>query len=445
LPRMGPNKDSGLASPRERGIVPRRSARAANAAPAGFRYRGGELYCEGVPVHRIVESVGTPAYVYSSGQILVHYRQFERALGKYPHLICYAVKANANLEVLRLLAKQGAGFDIVSGGELFRVLEAGGRPSRVVFSGIGKTAEELDYALRSGILLFNCESESELRLLSERASRMKRTARAALRVNPHINAQTHPHIATGMQEHKFGIEMAAAERLYRDAQSWPGLILEGLSCHIGSQISELRPFAQAVKKLADLAARLQRAGLPIRHLDAGGGLAVSYRAEDSPPTIAAYGKAILRCVRGSGLKLLLEPGRALVADTGVLLTRVVRTKSTGRKTFVIVDAAMNDLIRPSLYDSYHEIRPVVRGTRSTIRADIVGPVCETGDFFARHRVLPATGPGELLAIFTAGAYGFVMSSNYNARPRPVEVMVEGGRWRLARRRETYRDMIRGES
>jgi diaminopimelate decarboxylase len=303
----------------------------------------------------------------------------------------------------------------------------------------------MDYALRAGIFLFNCESESELHLLSQRASRLKKKARVALRVNPHVDAPTHPYIATGLREHKFGIEMTAAERLYGEAQRFPGLRLVGLSCHIGSQIADLAPFAQAVKKLVSLAARLQKSGHTVRYLDAGGGLAVAYKADDSPPSISAYGRSILKCVRGTGLKLLIEPGRALIADAAILMTRVVHTKTTGRKKFVIVDAAMNDLIRPALYGSYHEIQPVLRQGRETIVADIVGPVCETGDFFARKRSLPAVESGDLLAIFTVGAYGFVLSSNYNARPRPAEVLVQGNRWRLARRRETYRDLIRGES
>ncbi|HWP84035.1 MAG TPA: diaminopimelate decarboxylase, partial [Terriglobia bacterium] len=348
------------------------------AAPSGaFRYRQGELYCEAVPLREIVRTVGTPAYVYSAQGVVSRYRAFDRALGTYPHMICYSVKANGNLHLLRLLARQGSGFDIVSGGELYRVLEAGGKPSRVVFSGVGKTVEELDYALRSDILLFNCESESELRLLGERAARQRKQARAALRVNPHVEARTHPHISTGLREHKFGIEMAAAERLYREAWQWPGLRLAGLSCHIGSQIFDLRPIEQAARKLVALAGRLQKAGLSAEYLDLGGGLGVAYRAGERPPSIAAYARRILRAVRGSGSTLLLEPGRALVAESGVLVTRVIRTKATGRKNFVVVDAAMNDLIRPSLYDAYHEIRPVVRRRRAEVVADIVGPVCET--------------------------------------------------------------------
>jgi len=414
-----------------------------------FSYRGGELHCEEVPVRRIAEKLGTPSYIYSGSRMVSRYREFDCALSDHPHLICYAVKANSNLEVLRLLARQGGGFDIVSGGELYRVLQAGGKPGRVVFSGVGKTAEEMDYALRSGILLFNCESESELRLLNDRAVKVRKRARAALRVNPQVDARTHPYIATGLEEHKFGIEMPLAARLYEQAQHWPGLRMEGLSCHIGSQIADLSSFAEAVGKLAGMARMLQLQGFPVRYLDAGGGLAVAYKPEDRPPSIARYGKELLKAVRRSGLRLLLEPGRAIVADAGILLTRVLHTKATGRKRFVIVDAAMNDLLRPSLYGAYHEVRPVIApdGTsdRQEIVADLVGPVCETGDFFARGRRLPAVAPGDLLAIFTAGAYGFVLSSNYNSRPRPPEVLVSGRTWRVARRRETVRELVRGES
>ncbi len=416
-----------------------------SAATGGFSYRHEELCCEQVPLRRIAEAVGTPAYVYSSRWIETSFRAFDRALGAYPHLVCYAVKANSNLEVLRLLARRKAGFDIVSAGELFRVLQAGGKAGRTVFSGVGKTAAEIDSALRAGILLFNCESESELRLLSERASRLKKRARVALRVNPQVDAGAHPYIATGLHEHKFGIDRPLAEQLYHQAQRWPGIRLVGLSCHIGSQIAQLSPFGDAVGKLVEMAERLRNESLPVEYLDAGGGLAVAYRPEDSPPSIPAYAREVLERVRGSGLKLLLEPGRAIVAEAGVLLTRVVHTKTTGRKKFVIVDAAMNDLLRPSLYGAYHEVRPVLSADRPEVVADLVGPVCESGDFFAQHRRLPAANAGDLLAILTVGAYGFVLSSNYNSRPRPAEVMVEGRGWRLARRRESLRDLVRGES
>jgi diaminopimelate decarboxylase len=422
----------------------RRRIRSRRAA-SGFPYRDGELHCEGVSLRRIAEAAGTPCYVYSATAVIERYAEFDRALGAYPHRICYSLKANANLHLLRLLARKGAGFDIVSGGELFRALAAGARADRIVFSGVGKTAEELEYALRAGVLLFNCESEAELRLLGEIAVRMKKPARAGLRVNPQVNARTHPYIATGLREHKFGIPMREAEKLYLRAQSWPGIRLEGLSCHIGSQITSLDPFEQAIRRVVQLAERLREKGCVVRHLDAGGGVAVPYRRGDSFPTIAAYANRVIACLRGRGLQLLIEPGRALVAQAGVLLTRVVYTKNMNRKRFIIVDAAMNDLIRPSLYGAHHEIQAVLRSRRKSALADVVGPICETGDFFARSRSLPEVEPGNLLAILTAGAYGFVLSSNYNARPRPAEVVVEGNRFRVARRRESYRDLLRGES
>jgi diaminopimelate decarboxylase len=409
-----------------------------------FTFQKNELYCDGVSASAVAQKAGTPVYVYSSRQIASRFDEFDRALGKHPHLVCYAVKANSNLSVLRLLAKRGSGFDIVSGGELFRVLQAGGKANRTVFSGVGKTASEIDYALRCGVLMFNCESESELRLISERAKKLRAVAPVALRVNPQVNAKTHPYIATGLEEHKFGIEMNVAEELYEEAQAWPGLRIAGLSCHIGSQISDLEPFAEAVKKLLAMAARLKKKGLHIEHLDVGGGLAVSYRPEEKPPSIQAYGKQLVKLVRGTGLRILIEPGRSIVGDAGILLTRVVHTKKTGRKEFVIVDAAMNDLIRPSLYGAHHEVEPVVRERRENSVVDLVGPVCESTDFFAKNRKLPRLKPGDLLSISTAGAYGFVLSSNYNSRTRPPEVMVDVSKWTYARRRETLKDLIRGE-
>jgi diaminopimelate decarboxylase len=402
------------------------------------------LYCDGVALERIAAAVGTPVYVYSVAEIVSRYRQFEAAFGRYPHHICYSVKANSNLRLLRVLAQQGAGFDIVSGGELFRVLQAGGRAERTVFSGVGKTTEEMDYALRAGVAMFCCESEGELRVLSERAARMKKLARVALRVNPSVDARTHPYISTGLREHKFGIAMAEAEALYVRAQNWPALRLVGLTCHIGSQITDLAPFEQAISRVVGLANRLQNKGCSVQHLDCGGGLGVAYRPRDESPAIRAYVRTLLNCVRGSRLEVTIEPGRALVANAGILLTKVLNTKMTGRKRFLILDAAMNDLIRPALYGSHHEILPTERRARDSVVADVVGPVCETGDFFARARRMPDLQPGDLVAIMTAGAYGFVLSSNYNARPRPAEVVVAGSKWHLARRRETLKDLIRGE-
>jgi diaminopimelate decarboxylase len=383
--------------------------------------------------------------VYSAGAITANYRAYNEALAHIPHEIHYAVKANSSLGILSLLARQGAGFDIVSGGELFRVLEAGGNPAKVVFSGVGKTAEEIEFALRRGIGAFNCESEAELRLLDEIAGRLKLRPSAALRVNPDINAETHPYIATGLEDHKFGIPIDRAEQIYLDAGRLANIRLEGVSCHIGSQIFDTGVFLEALNAVVTLAERLRERGLAITQLDLGGGLAVSYRSEDATPSIEAYAQSLAAALEGKGLRLMLEPGRSIVGQAGVLLTTVLYRKRTGRKEFIVVDAAMNDLIRPALYQSHHEIIPVCRKESAEIVADVVGPVCETGDFLARGRTMRDAAPGELLAVCTAGAYGFVQASNYNARPRPAEVLVDGDRFHVIRRRETYEDLIRGET
>jgi diaminopimelate decarboxylase len=412
---------------------------------AGFQYQDCSLQAEGVALSAIAAAVGTPAYVYSAGAITVNYRAYNEALAHIPHEIHYAVKANSSLGILSLLARQGAGFDIVSGGELFRVLEAGGNPSKVVFSGVGKTAEEIEFALHRGIGAFNCESEAELRLLDEIAGRLELRPSAALRVNPDINAETHPYIATGLEDHKFGIPIDRAEQIYLDAEHLANIRLEGVSCHIGSQIFDTGVFLEALNAVVALAERLRERGLTIAQLDLGGGLAVSYRSEDATPSIEAYAQSLAAALEGKGLRLMLEPGRSIVGQAGVLLTKVLYRKRTGRKEFIVVDAAMNDLIRPALYQSHHEIIPVCRKESAEIIADVVGPVCETGDFLARGRKMRDAAPGELLAICTAGAYGFVQASNYNARPRPAEVLVDGDRFHIIRRRETYEDLVRGET
>ncbi len=411
---------------------------------AGFSYRADQLHCEEVCLAEIAARAGTPCYVYSARGILDNYDAYERACGDAPHTIHYSVKANSSLGVLALLARRGAGFDIVSGGELFRVLKAGGDPARVVFSGVGKTAEELDYALGAGIAEFCCESAGEIELLHERARARQARAPVALRVNPDVDAATHPYIATGRRTHKFGIDIAEAEALFARAAALPHLEVEGVSCHIGSQILDAGAFRAAARKLVDLAGRLRRQGLLIRCLDLGGGLGVGYRAADEAPGIEPYVRALLEELRGSGLHLRLEPGRSIVAQAGVLLTRVLYRKRAAGKEFVIVDAAMNDLIRPSLYESYHDIVPIRHAAGPPIVADVAGPVCETGDFFARDREMSDVSPGDLLALATAGAYGFVLSSNYNSRPRGAEVLVEGSRFSVIRDRETYADLIRGE-
>lgn len=411
---------------------------------AVFRYSRGTLCCESRPLSTIAEKVGTPAYVYSRALIESNYRRFDRALLGHPHLLCYSVKANSNLGLLRLLAEMGSGFDIVSGGELYRVLQAGGDPGKVVFSGVGKTAGEIDAALRGGILLFNAESEQELELIEQRARRARRRARVALRINPDVNAATHPYIATGLRRHKFGVDMAAAKRIYLRARRFRHLEMVGVSCHIGSQILELEPFLEAFDKLISLAELLRRAGVAVRYLDIGGGLGVAYGPGESTPDVGIYARRLLGRLQGSDYCLLLEPGRSIVGEAGVLLTRVLYCKRNGRKNFVIVDAGMNDLLRPALYGSYHEIRPVQRRAGVPIVADVVGPVCETGDFFARNRRLSPTRPGDLLAVSTVGAYAASLGSNYNSRLRPPEVLVEGRRFRLLRRREKYADLTRNE-
>ncbi len=409
-----------------------------------YTYRGDTLYCDEVPLADIAARAGTPCYVYSAAAIEARIRAYGGALAGLPHRVCYAVKANSNLGVLALAAKAGAGFDIVSGGELFRVLKAGGDPATVVFSGVGKTAAEIEYALDRRIHSFNCESEAELALIDALAARRGVKARVALRVNPDVDAATHPYISTGMREHKFGIDMAEIEAVYQRASALRNLELEGVSCHIGSQILDTGALMEAVDKLLALVQRLRAAGLPIRHLDVGGGLGVAYTPGTETPDAGAYAAAVRSRIEGHGLTLMLEPGRSIVAEAGVLVTRVLYRKRSSQKEFIVVDAAMNDLIRPALYKAHHEIIPLRRTPLGTVRADIVGPVCETGDFLARDRDVANVLPGDFLAVCTAGAYGFVAASNYNSRPRPPEVLVEGAAWRVVRARETFEDLVRGE-
>jgi diaminopimelate decarboxylase len=402
------------------------------------------LTIEGVASSEIAAQVGTPCFVYSSAAILRQYHEYSNALAGLPHTVCYAVKANSNLAILKLLADAGSGFDIVSGGELYRVLKAGGSPTKTVFSGVGKTAEEIDYALEQGIFGFNSESEAELALINEVAARRGVKPRIALRVNPDVDAVTHPYISTGLRQHKFGIDIHEALAVYERAMKLPHLALESVSCHIGSQILSPDSIHEAICKMLTLVDRLRAHGLPITHLDLGGGLGVAYKPNEVAPSITQFIDRIRKATSGYGLHLMFEPGRSIVAEAGMLLTRVLARKRNGDKEFVIVDAGMNDLIRPSLYQAYHEIVPVEPRPGSMV-ADIVGPVCETGDFFARDRELPNVEPGDLMAIHTAGAYSFVMSSNYNSRPRAAEVMVTGHTFRVVRQRERYEDLIKGES
>ena len=410
-----------------------------------FSYSGNDLYCERVPLADLAARAGTPAYVYSSEAIRANYNAYDDALGDLPHLVCYAVKANSSLAVLALLAKAGAGFDIVSGGELYRVIQAGGDPARVVFSGVGKTAGEVEYALENGIRGFNCESEAELALIDALAARRGVTAGFSIRVNPDVDAVTHPYISTGLSRHKFGIDIREAAAVYERARRHKNLVAEGVSCHIGSQLLDFSPILEAVDKALELAAALRAQGHPIRHLDLGGGLGIAYREEEKTPEIRAYVESLRGKLRESGLAVTVEPGRSIVGAAGALLTRVLYRKRNGAKEFVVVDAAMNDLIRPALYGAHHEIVPVRRNTLPQIVADVVGPVCESGDFLARDRRMACAMPGDFLAVRDAGAYGFVLSSNYNSRPRAPEVLVEGADWRVIRARETYEDLVRGET
>jgi diaminopimelate decarboxylase len=432
--------------PRTPGFIYRRAAPGRSTKATGEP----ELHCERLPVSSLAKQFGTPLYVYSSGAIRRRYREFDRAFREFPHTVCYSVKANSNMAILRLLAGIGCGFDVVSGGELGRVLRADRRAAKkVVFSGVGKTAAEMDAALKAGILLFNIESESELELLAERAERRRITARVALRVNPDVPAETHPYISTGMHQHKFGVPIHEAPRLYGRAADSLFLEVAGVSVHIGSQITNLAPFAAAMERVADLVRGLRQDGHTIRYVDAGGGLGIAYTQTGLPAFAnfaARYAAAVTAPLRGLKLHLLLEPGRSIVGPAGALLTRVLYHKSNNSKKFVVVDAAMNDLVRPALYDAYHEIVPALRDPAACEHElfDVVGPICETGDFFARGREMPPVKDDDLLVILDVGAYGMVLASNYNTRPRPAEVLVDGSNARLIRRREKLADLLRLE-
>jgi diaminopimelate decarboxylase len=411
---------------------------------ATFHYRENVLFCEDVELSRITAETGTPCYIYSTQALRDGYLAYEHALEGVPHRVCYAVKANGNLSVLRLLGELGAGFDIVSGGELFRVLRSGGDPSTVVFAGVGKTREEIEFALEKGIFGFNCESEAELALISSLAVRQGKTASVSVRVNPDVDAQTHPYISTGLREHKFGIDIGEVEQVYERARLLPNLSLDGVSCHIGSQLLDASPLLESARKMIALAERLRARGFDIRHLDLGGSVGVPYEPIETQPDLAGYLAAVRSLVEGKNLTLLFEPGRWVAARAGALLTRVLYRKRNGDKEFIVVDAAMNDLIRPALYQAWHEIVPLRKNPFGTVVADVVGPICESGDFLARDREMVNALPGDTLAVLNAGAYGFSQASNYNARPRACEMLVDGASWRVVRRRETLEDLVRGE-
>ncbi len=409
-----------------------------------FAYRNGQLHAEGVPVAHIAATVGTPCYVYSRATIERHWRAFDHAIGDHPHLICYAVKANSNLAVLNVLARLGSGFDIVSVGELERVLAAGGDPNKVVFSGVGKRRDELERALAVGIHCFNIESEAELTLLEQVAAAQGRQAPVSLRINPDVDANTHPYISTGLRENKFGIEVERAVAVYARAAESPHLKIIGVDCHIGSQLTQLNPFVDALERVLALVERLEQQGIVIHHLDLGGGLGIRYRDEE-PPLPAEHAAALLRLLKGRSYEILLEPGRAIVGNAGILVTQVELLKLREEKSFAVVDAAMNDLIRPALYAAWQEIIPVAPRIEGDWRCyDVVGPVCETSDFLGKDRELNIEA-GDLLAVRSAGAYGFSMSSNYNSRPRAVEVMVDGEHFQIVRPRETVAALYAGEA
>ncbi|HEY2381024.1 MAG TPA: diaminopimelate decarboxylase [Terriglobia bacterium] len=410
-----------------------------------FEYRGDELYCEGTPLEKIAREVGTPTYIYSEATLRRHVRVFDEAFQSVPHLICYAVKANSNINLLRSFAEWGTGFDIVSGGELFRVLRAGGSASKTIFAGVGKTADEIRYALDAGILFFNVESSAELELIHTIARDTGRRARVSIRANPDVDPKTHPYISTGMQKHKFGVSLPQARELYRSARQLPNIEIVGVQCHLGSQITQMGPFEEALASLREFILELKGEGLTLKYLDFGGGLGISYNSEE-PPSPAAYGAAVAKAAWDLGLTIVLEPGRVIVGNAGVLLTRVLLKKNQGAKKFLVIDAGMNDLIRPALYGSHHQLWPVQTRSKESPQetVDVVGPVCESADFIAKDREIAVLQPGELLAVMSAGAYSFSLSSNYNSRPRAAEVLVKGETYRVIRRRESYEDLVRLE-
>ena len=414
-----------------------------------FEYRNGEMFAEAVPLKKIAKEVGTPAYVYSLATLKRHFRVFDQAFAAVPHIVCFSVKANSNIALLKAFAKEGSGFDIVSGGELFRALKAGGDPQKIVFSGVGKKREEIEYALDSGILMFNVESEQELVALNEIAAGAGKRAPISLRVNPDVDPQTHPYISTGMKKSKFGVDIKKSLETYRKAVALPNVDVVGVDCHIGSQLTSVTPFVDALAKVREylervLVGEMRKEGTQIRYLDLGGGLGINYH-DETPPSPDEYAKAIIEGLEGLDVTLILEPGRVIVGNAGILVTEVQYLKETDTKKFVIVDGGMNDLIRPALYGSYQAIQPVAENNAENIVADVVGPICESGDFFAKDREIARPKRGDLLAVMSAGAYGFTMASNYNSHPKPPEILVDGDKYYVIRSRETLDDLIRGET
>lgn len=410
-----------------------------------FEYQQGELYCERVPVSRIAKELGTPCYIYSHETLIRHFHAYDSAFKDIPHVIAFAMKANSNLAILRLMAREGSGVDIVSGGELFRAMKAGVPASKIVFAGVGKSPDEIRDALKANILMFNVESAAEIRAINEVAASVGMKARIALRINPDVDPKTHPYISTGMKKSKFGIAADRALEEYKIASSMSHIDVVGVHAHIGSQLTDVTPFVDSLRKVVALIDTLKSHDINIRYLNIGGGLGITY-SDEKPPLPQDLAHAISPLVKGLGLTLVMEPGRVIVGNAGILVTKALYEKAGETKHFVIVDAAMNDLIRPSLYGAYHEIRPVNEAAahRPKQLVDIVGPVCESGDFLAKDRSLPNIQPDDLLAVMSAGAYGFVMASNYNSRPRVPEVLVKGGEFHVIRDRETYDDLVKGE-
>jgi len=409
-----------------------------------FQYLNDELCCEAVAVGDIARQVGTPFYLYSYNTLRNHFHIFDTAFSDVPHITCFAVKANSNIAILRVFANEGGGVDIVSGGELYRALQAGVDPGKIVYSGVGKRIDEIEQALDADILMFNVESSQEMEVINECAGRKKKKAGIALRVNPDVDPETHPYISTGLKENKFGIDVDHSFEAYKRARSLSNLDIKGVSCHIGSQLTKLSPFIDALSRLKKLIRLLEGEGIHVRYLDLGGGLGITYH-EETPPHPTAYAQAIMEASRDLSCTFIFEPGRVIVGNAGILVTSVLYTKENEAKKFVVVDAGMNDLMRPSLYKSYHHIQAVSRKTQNTIVADVVGPICESGDYLAKERQMPAFKRGDLMAVMSAGAYGFSMSSNYNSRPRVAEVMVQGDLFNVIRQREQYEDITRGET
>jgi len=409
-----------------------------------FHYLNDDLYCENVSISAIAEKVGTPFYLYSHNTLYNHFKVFDSAFSQVDHLTCFSVKANSNIAVLRTFINQGGGVDIVSGGELFRALVAGVEPGKIVYSGVGKRPEEIEFAIQSGILMFNIESPQELRVIDTVAEKCGKKARISFRINPDVDPQTHPYISTGLKENKFGINMEICLQEYREAAKLKNIEPVGVDCHIGSQITDVGPFIDALRKVKDLIFRLRNEGIDINYLDLGGGLGITYD-DETPPHPSVYARTIIDELSDLDCVLILEPGRVIVGNAGILVTKVLYTKTSEEKNFVIVDAGMNDLARPTLYDSYQRIQPVSLVERGEFVADLVGPICESGDFLAKGRKMPIFQRGDLVAVMSAGAYGFTMSSNYNSRPRVAEIMVAGDEFHVIRESEEYHDLIKGEN